>query len=104
LRPGRGVKHHSTAFFLFKDFRKMYRVKFTKPSVVFNSRVHSVGDVIEVSEDHFTRMVKNEKCAVETDEELTVFPEPVEPEPAPELSPEGGQGGVVTEKPAKAKR
>lgn len=72
----------------------MFRVKFIKPHVVFNSRVHATGDVIEVTEDHFNRLTKNEKCAVETDEELTHFPDPVEPEPIPDVSPDGGQGGL----------
>ena len=73
------------------------RIKFTIASVLFAGRVHSKGDVIEVEEDQFVRLVKNEKAAVETDEELTVFPEPAEPEPEPSednQSPDGGQGGA----------
>lgn len=75
------------------------RIKFLIAHVILNDRVHAKGDVIDVDEDQFKRLVKVEKAAVETDEELTVFPEPaaIESEPdEPNASPEGGVGGVET--------
>ncbi|WP_010586409.1 hypothetical protein [Schlesneria paludicola] len=73
----------------------MLRIKFTVASVILNDRVHSIGDVVEVDEDQFKRLVKTEKSAVETDDELTVFPEPSEAAvDEPPKSPDGGQGGA----------
>ena len=82
----------------------MYRIKFLVAHVIIGNRVHSAGDVIDVDEDQCKRLVKVEKTAVETDDELTVFPEPadpVEPEDPPK-SPDGAQGGP--EKAAKTGR
>ncbi|WP_010584443.1 hypothetical protein [Schlesneria paludicola] len=73
----------------------MFRIKFVVPFIVLNQRVHSIGDVVEVDEDQCKRLVKTEKVAVETDDELTVFPEPSEAAvDEPPKSPDGGQGGA----------
>jgi hypothetical protein len=72
------------------------RIKFNRDHVVLANRVHAAGDVIEVSDEQYERLVKNEKAAEETDDELTVFPEP-SPEAAVEIpgqTPDGTPGGV----------
>lgn len=71
----------------------LQRIKFTRDSVVLNGRVHAVGDVVEVEDDHHARLVKNEKSAVDTDEEPTVFPAPVET--AAEEPTDNADGGLI---------
>ena len=74
----------------------MERIKFTVDSVILGNRVHAAGDVIEVDDEQFARLVKNEKAATATDDEPTQFPAPAETA-AVEIpdSPDGGQGGAA---------
>jgi hypothetical protein len=69
------------------------RIKFSVDNVIHNSRVHAAGDVAEVDDEQFARFVKREKIAVETDEEPTVFPVPVET--AAEEPTDNAEGGPV---------
>lgn len=72
------------------------RIKLLKPHIVLGNRVHAKGDVVDVDEDTFIRLVKNDKNAVECDEELTVFPEPETAVDEPPTPPENGGNEKAT--------
>lgn len=78
------------------------RIRFTVANVIHNERVHAAGDVIEIEDDdQYARFVNREKVAVDSDDEPTVFPAPVEYQPVetaaeePPVSPDNGEANAV---------